>query len=159
MRARLKLRWRLGVTFPSVFVLLLFRIFLLPFSNFLLSFIIYFTSLDHIFNFPSEFLFYFLSPFILLLFRVFFCFSLPFFVLPVAILFTCLQRFFTLFSIFKLILLSVSIFCFPSVFLHPFRVFITLFIYLHSFYLFLLPSTFCYVFLLSFSICYSPLTF
>ena len=96
--------------FPSAFFLLLFSNILHPFSNFLLSFIIHFTSLHHFLNFPSEFLFFFPSLFILLLFRVFSYFPSPFFVLPFTIFLLLFRVFFYFTSAF------LSSFYFPSAF-------------------------------------------
>ena len=80
----------------------------------------FFTSLHHFLNFPSEFLFYFPSPFILFLYRIFFYFSPPFFVLPFRVflltfrvfttLFIYLQCFLLPFNFLKLFLLSFGIF-------------------------------------------------
>ena len=117
--------------FPFSIFLLLFRIFWLPFSNFLLTFIICFTSLHHLFYF----------------FRVFLYFSSPFFALPFTIFFYFPAEFFFLlhFSFFKLILLSVSIFtslqCIYNSFYLPSMFFTTLqrFVFCFNF-----PSAFFY---------------
>ena len=138
-----------------------------PFSIFFTSLQNFFTSLHHLFCFPSPFFKFlfrvsfslFPSPFILFLFRIFFYFSSPVFFNP-------LQSFFFHFSIFKYILLSVSNFTSPpslftslqsvqNSFYLPLVCFTTLqgfAIFLLSFSIFLLPFTFLKLFLPSLGI-------
>ena len=140
-----------------------------PFSIFFTSLQNIFTSLHHLFYFPSPFFKFpfrvsfllFPSPFILFLFRIFFYFSSPVFFNPLQSFF-----FFFHFSIFKCILLSVSNFTSPpslftslqsvqNSFYLPSVCFTTLqgfVIFLLSFSIFLLPFIFLKLFLPSFGI-------